>query len=225
MKYKAILFDVDDTLLDSMAARVATLERVFKSAGIAHDDPEQFLRDLHGNSLEAVLTQLARDRGIDADLFDEYRRIYWNRESSMLTLYPGVKDALEKLSGLGLKLGIVTTKYADVEFEGKTVGAAGELEELGIADFFSIVVGFEHVSLPKPHPHGINLALNHLRTMPVETLMVGDSAADIQAAKAAGCWGCHATWGLPPKERTNLLGSTIPDFILDSPGELLKLVK
>ena len=225
MKYKAVLFDVDDTLLDSMAARVDTLERVFASAGIANHDPEQFLRDLHGNSLESKLAQVAVDRGIDADLFLDYRRKYWTGEIGRLKLYPGVREALEKLGGLGLKLGIVTTKAVSIEFEGNIIGAAGELKEMGISELFSVMVGDEHVSLNTPHPEGINLALSRLEMAPGEALMVGDSAADMAAARAAGCLGCHATWGLPVKESRNLLTLISPDFILDSPAELLKLIK
>ncbi len=225
MKYKAVLFDVDDTLLDSISARVVTLQHVFKSAGIAHLDAERFLRDLQGTSLEAALAQLALDFGIEGDLFLDYRRTYWGKEKGLLKLYPGVRDVLENLHGLRLKLGIVTTKAVNIQFEGSVIGAVKELEELGILDFFSALVGFEDVSLYKPHPDGINLALRRLEITPSEALMVGDSASDIGAAKAARCISCYATWGLPIDERDNLLRSISPDFILNSPDELLKLVK
>lgn len=225
MKYKAVLFDMDDTLLDSLSARVVTLQRVFTSAGITHLDAEQFLRNLQGTPLETALAQLAIDVGIEVDLFLGYRRTYWGQEKRLLKLYPGVREVLEKLRRLGLKLGIVTTKAVNIEFEGIVIGVTKELEELGIADFFSVLVGFENVSLHKPHPEGINLALSRLEIIPAEVLMVGDSVSDIAAAKEAGCLSCYATWGLPTDERYNLLSSISPDFILDSPDELLKVVK
>ena len=225
MKYKAILFDVDDTLLDSFSARLATIQHIFTSAGIAHHGAERFLRDLQGAPLESALAQLAVDHDSEIDLFLEYRRTYWFRENGLLKLYPGVREALGALHGLRLKLGIVTTKAVNIEFEDNVIGAAKELRELGIVDFFSAMVGFEDVSLPKPHPEGINLAIGRLKVIPSETLMVGDSVSDIAAAKAAGCLGCYATWGLPVDERDNLLDTISPDFILNSPDELLKLVR
>ena len=225
VKYKAILFDLDDTLLDSISARVKTLERVFASVDITHLEAERFLRDLQGTPLETALIKLAADLNINTDLFEEYRRIYWSKEKGLLRLYPGVAEVLENLRRLEFKLGIVTTKTMNFEFGGNIVGgAAGELEEVGVADLFSVLVGFEHVALRKPHPEGINLALNRLEIAPPEALMVGDSASDIKAAQAAGCPGCYATWGLPSGERNNLLTIVSPDFIIDSPHDLLKVL-
>ena len=226
MKYKAIIFDLDDTLLDSMPARVKTLQHVFASAGIAHLEAERFLRDLQGTPLEDALAKLAADLSIGIDLFEEYRRHYWSKEKGLLRLYPGIGDMLVKLRQIELRLGIVTTKTMNFEFQGKIMGGAvTELEEMGIANLFSVMVGFEDVSLRKPHPEGVNLALSRLKVLPGETMMVGDSASDIKAGQAAGCHGCYATWGLPAKERDDLLKSVRPDFILNSPDELLKLVK
>lgn len=224
MKYKAAIFDLDDTLLDSFSTRVITLQRVFTSADITEQDAEQFLRDLQGAVLSAALTQLAKDLGIGIDLFLDYRRTYWTKEQGILKLYPGIKQMLNKLHKYGLKLGVVTSKAGNVEFEGNVIGARQELQELGIADLFSVLIGFEDVTLHKPHPEGINMALIRLDVSPSKALMVGDSAGDIGAAQAAGCHSCYATWGLPANVRTNILANISPDFILDSPSALLELV-
>ena len=65
-----------------------------------------------------------------------------------------------------------------------------------MASRFSVVVGFEDVARHKPYPEGVELALERLGVLPEEALLVGDSAADIEAARAAGCPSCHATWGI-----------------------------
>ena len=215
MKYKAVIFDLDDTLLDSISARVITLQRVFTSVGITEQDAERFLRDLQGTSLSAALAQLAKDLGIEVDLFLDYRRTYWTKEQGILKLYSGIKQMLNKLHEYGLKLGVVTNKAVNVEFEGNVIGARQELQKLGIADLFAVLIGFEDVTLHKPHPEGINTALIRLDVAPGETLMVGDSAGDIGAAQAAGCPSCYATWGLPANERTSMLANISTDFILD----------
>ena len=225
MRYEAILFDLDDTLLDSMAARVATLERVFSAANIPLENGEKFFRDLRGTSLEGSLTLIRAGFGLNRDLFEDYRRTYWTEGSGLLMLYPGVMEMLRRLSERGIKLGLVTTKTMNLEFDGKPYGAVKELEETGIAPFFPVRIGFEHVTKLKPHPEAVNLALAQLRVAPGKTLMVGDSAADIQAGQAAGCLGCHAAWGIPVEERAGLLGAAKPDFVLNSPSDLLDVIK
>jgi phosphoglycolate phosphatase len=224
MKYKAVIFDLDDTLLDSISARVISLQRVFKKAGISHLDASQFIHRLEGSSMSKALAQLAQELGIDADLFLDYRRTYWTKEPGILKLYPGVRQVLESLHERGLKLGLVTNKVVSIEFEGDIIGAEQEIHELGLADLFSVIIGSENVTSYKPDPEGINKALECLGVSPRETLIVGDSAGDIEAAQAAGCQSCHVTWGLPENELTSIQANISPDFILDSPSALLKLV-
>lgn len=79
------------------------------------------------------------------------------------------------------------------ESDGRLCGASHELNDLGVANLFSVVVGFEDVLRHKPDPEGIELAMARQSVLPKEALLVGDSAADIEAAKAAGCPSCYAT--------------------------------
>lgn len=216
-----VLFDLDDTLMDSFDARVKPLQQVFSRAGISHPGAEQFLRDLQGTQLKEALTQLGATQRIETNLFEDYRQAYWTKETGMLSLYPGVKPMLQELHRRGVKLGVVTQKVRVLEVEGRYVGAAQELEKLGISNLFSVTIGFEDVSNHKPHPEGINLALSRLAAHPGETLVVGDSAADIEAARAAGCWSCYATWGIPVIEHEQ--DSIQADLVADTPKALLEL--
>lgn len=217
----AVLFDLDDTLLDSFDARVRALQSVFMRASILSPTSEQFLRSLQGTQLKEALTQFGETQKIEANLFEDYRKAYWTKELGMITLYPGVKPMLEELHRHGVRLGVVTQKPRMLEVNGCFVGASKELEELGIANLFSVIVGFEDVSHKKPDPEGINLALSRLATQPRETLVVGDSAADIEAARAAGCWSCYATWGLPVAEQR--LDSIQAHLVTETPKTLLEL--
>jgi len=217
----AALFDLDDTLLDSFDARVKALQHAFTRSGILHPRADEFLRSLHGTQLKGALIQLEATQKTVANLFEDYRRTYWTKEPGMIRLYPGIKLMLEELHSRGVKLGIVTQKVREFEVEGRCVGALQELEELGVANLFSVIVGFEDVSCHKPHPDGINLALSRLAARPHETLVVGDSAADIEAALSADCWSCYATWGLPEVEHR--LASIQADLIAETPKVLLEL--
>jgi pyrophosphatase PpaX len=221
MKYKAVIFDLDDTLLDSFDARVKALEQVFVRAGIPQLRAEQFLQALQGTQLRDALTQLESNLKTGANLFEDYRRNYWTKETGTINLFPGVKLMLEELHSRRIKLGIVTNKPRELEVEGRRVGALLELEELGIADLFSVVVGFEDVSWTKPHPQGINIALAQMMVLPEKTLLVGDSAADMTAAIAAGCRTCYATWGLSPEDK---LKDIQADHIVDTPDILCRFV-
>jgi len=219
---RAILFDLDDTLLDSFDARVEALQSVFRHAEIHHPTAEEFLRSLYGGQLEGALTKLATSRGLEFNLFEHYRRTYWLKRPGTINLYPGIKTVLEELHLRGVKLGVVTQKIRVFEIEEHRVGASEELAELGIADLFSVIVGFEDVKNHKPHPEGISLAVSRLGVSPGETLVVGDSAADIEAALAAKCWSCHATWGIPTFAHE--LDSIEADIVAETPETLLGLI-
>ena len=217
----AVLFDLDDTLLDSFEARVWSLQRVFTKSGISQPTAEQSLRDLHGTQLKEALAQLEVSLETIDKLFEQYRLAYWTQEPGRLRLYSGIKPMLKELLGRGVKLGIVTQKARLLEIDGRCVGAIKELEEMGIGDLFPVIVGFEDVSDHKPNPEGINLALSRLAASPGETLVVGDSAADIEAARAAGCWSCHATWGIPSVEYR--LANIQADLVAETPEKLLEI--
>jgi pyrophosphatase PpaX len=219
---KAVLFDLDDTLLDSLKARVKALERVFAEAGINNIKADDFIINLQGNPFVTALKELAQYRNIHDDLFVKYRRAYWFKSQDRLQLFPGVREMLENLKNEGCELGIVTSKLHDTVFEGRRIGCGGELERTGIAGLLSAVIGLEDVTHPKPDPECIYLALSKIGVSPVSTLVVGDSAADIAAAKAAGCKSCRATWGLPAETVSTEAG--MEDFIASEPHEVVSII-
>ena len=216
-----VLFDLDDTLLDSFAARVSALQDAFSLAGVDTHTGAELLKSSHGRQLDGVLADFKARNNIEVDLFGEYRRAYWKLDG-LITLYPGVRDLLQQLHAGGMKLGIVTQKGRDFALDGRQAGAAIELRNQGVFDYFSVIVGKEDVAHYKPDPEGVNLALERLGSTPRQTLLVGDSAADIIAAGAAGCWSCHATWGIPPGAPALKEGAA--DITIHSPAALLRFL-
>jgi phosphoglycolate phosphatase len=91
--------------------------------------------------------------------------------------YPGVSDGLRALHERGLRLAVVTNK--------PHAAAVGLLERLGLASWIDVVVGGDSCTLRKPDPQPLLKACELLRVTPAEALMVGDSAVDVQAARAA----------------------------------------
>jgi HAD superfamily hydrolase (TIGR01509 family) len=215
-----ILFDLDDTLLDSYGARVQALRDVFKQAQISGVDPDSFLSALQGATFNDALGKLAEERHIEDDLFNFYRRAYWFNKGR-IRLYPGIREMLEALKSRKYKLGIVTNKGRNFEFEGRYIGCTGELKEVGVYDYFSVIIGFEDVKEGKPHPEGVKVALSKLGSQPQDTLFVGDSAADIQAAFNAECLSCHAIWGITSDNR--LPQNLKPHYTVKAPDAILSL--
>ena len=217
-----VLFDFDDTLVSTYAARLNALQRVFTEAGVTDPTAEAFLRDMRGRQLEDALLPLEEREGLPPlHLFKGYRHTYWTTSTAAVSLFPGVRPLLEELRLRGLKLGIVTQKGWVFEVDGRAVGASMELAETGAGDLFSVGIGFESVTNYKPHPEGVLLALERLGERPEQAVVVGDTPADIAAGKAAGCWSVHATWGVPEANRSHL--QTDADFVIDAPDALLRL--
>ena len=219
---RAIIFDLDDTLIDSFAARRQSLESVFRLAGIETPTADEFLRGLNGRQLFGTLEPLAPGLQIgERSLSEAYRNFYWSKEPGLISLYPGIRPLLEDLDAQGTKLGVVTQKGREFDAGGRVAGAAHELADLGVASLFSVVVGFEDVSRHKADPESVELALDRLGVLPENAMLVGDSAADIEAARAAGCPSCHATWGVPGDASPV---SNSADYVAASPAEVRSLV-
>jgi pyrophosphatase PpaX len=212
-----ILFDLDDTLINSFRAREDTMRSVLKAGGITPNNNWN-LANFRGLEIRDIL----RQSGIKEDELDEkylsYRRIYWTGNHALVEMYGGVQLMLEKLHEYGIKMGIVTQKGRDFIFEGCRAGAIVELEKANILHLFEVIIGFEDVRQTKPDPEGINLALVKLQSRPEKTLFVGDSLSDMLAAKNAGCRSCHAQWGIANLED---LGA---DYILKAPQHLLDII-
>ena len=219
---KAVIFDFDDTLIDSFDARRHALEKVFRLAGIQSPSAHEFLTGLGGRHLFGALETLAPGLHIgETSLSEAYRDFYWSKEPGLMSLFPGIRPLLLELHSSGCGLGVFTQKNRAFELDGRRCGASIELDELGVASLFSVVVGFEDVARHKPDPEGVELTLGRLGVLPKEALLVGDSAADIEAARAAGCPSCYATWGI---QGDTVLPSTTPDYVARAPAELRSLV-
>lgn len=222
LRVSAVLWDFDDTLVDSLPTRVEALSKVFRDVGMDDVETRRFLQNLGTSTLEESLASLATSRGRPPDLYRRYRSVYWTKDPSVLRLFPGMDVVLEALAGRGVSMAVVTQKARTFEIEGVAAGASVELEALGIADRFPVVVGIEDVAKTKPDPEGVLMALERLGVPPERAVMVGDTDADIGAAKAAGAWSCLATWGIPDgAERASRLR---PDFVANAPRDVLGFV-
>ena len=217
----AVIFDYDDTLVDTFRARVEAMRLTFAEVGLLYD-PTEFVETTRGSPFQRAFDEISDAPGWKPDLMDVYRRHYWSKEPGFIYLFDGVREMLDALKQRGMPMGMLTSKAHDILIEGRRAGAVVEAEELGIDGHFPHIVGFEDVAHHKPHPEGLERLMARLGATPDRTLVVGDSWSDVEVAKNGGCWSCLATWGLDdPAEQTS---RATPDFIAETPAQLLSLL-
>ncbi|MFC1431825.1 HAD family hydrolase [Streptacidiphilus sp. N1-3] len=193
-----VLFDLDGTLMDTPNAIVDTFTAVLASLGV-HDVAAEAIRATIGRPLGEAFAQLlgaeggeaaAVDAGTVAAAVERYQALYRERivPQARALLYPGVAEGLASLQAKGAILAVVTSKF--------TASAEVLLSAGGVREHFTMVVGADAVSQPKPHPEAGLLVAAKLGFEPGRTVMVGDTTHDILMAHNAGMQSIAVTYGI-----------------------------
>jgi phosphoglycolate phosphatase len=182
-RYRAALFDLDGTLVDTAPDLAAAANRMLADLGRA-SLPDDQIRDYVGKGVVNLVNKCfeASGGGGEEDrarAHAVFERHYSAGIADRSRPYPGVVDGLEALERAGIAMGCVTNK----------AGRFTEplLELTGLRRFFGVVVSGDTVERRKPHPDPMLYAAGKLGASPAETLVVGDSLNDVQSARAAGC--------------------------------------
>lgn len=191
-KIRAVLLDLDGTLLDTAPDLVAAVNAMLAGQGLG-PLPAQTVRDLIGRGIAHLVEQSLIAAGLPLvcerlepslqGFAVHYRRV--NGQAS--TPYPGVMASLERLRATQLKLACVTNKARAF-----TVPL---LEKTGLAPLLDAVVTADEVGRRKPHPAPFLRACELLGVKPGEACVIGDSANDAEGARAAGCRVLLVTYG------------------------------
>jgi HAD superfamily hydrolase (TIGR01549 family) len=196
-RLQAVLFDWDGTLVNTAEANYRCYEKLFGSYGIAFDR-DAFRRTYSPNwHLTYSALGLAEERWSEADA--RWLEHYCEEE---VVLIDGARDALLRVRGAGLRAGIVTS--------GDRVRVGRELDDLGVASLFEVVVCAEDIVYRKPHPEALLLALDKLGVGAAEAVYVGDSPEDVQMARAAGVMAVGIPGGFPNRDA---LAAARPDVL------------
>ena len=203
--FAVYLFDVDGTLMDSAPDICAAQREVLA----AHGRPavtEEYLRRFIGRHLIGLFSDLGfADEAMDG-LIQHYRTAYWGRKHAATQVFPGVAEMLGSLGGRKSTATIKTSQ---------TTRAV--LEQFGLIQHFDHVQGTDGFPA-KPEPDVILASIRALNVPPDSCLLVGDSAADMEAGKRAGVRTCAVKWGYGnPQE----MAKWEPDYWIDEPRELL----
>lgn len=147
------------------------------------------------------------------ELIAAYRQYNLSEHDRLTRMFPGVRETLEDLRRLGLQLAVVSSKFKLTVKKG--------LDLFQLTPFFQEVIGLDDCPKHKPDPGPVLAALSRLGVGPDEALMVGDSPADMLAAKAAGVRPVAVAWSrLDPK----LIAQAGPLATISAMPELVELV-
>ena len=191
MKYKAILFDLDGTLLDTLEDMADALNRTMDRFQLPHRSLRE-VRSFVGNGAKRLV---ALATGAEGERLEEILAVYkedYDRNYLIKTApYPGIMALLDRLHEAGCLVGIVSNK------PDSTVQSLSEALFEGKAD---ISVGEKAGIRRKPAPDTVLAAIEALGVTKAETVYVGDSEVDVMTARAAGVPCISVTWGFRDRD-------------------------
>jgi phosphoglycolate phosphatase len=205
---RALVFDLDGTLIDSKLDLALSIDATLKHMGRA-SLPHELIYSFVGNGAAVLVRRALGDSVTDAEADEGHRFFLAYYRDHMLdntVTYPGVREALESLGHH--PMAVLTNK--PVRFSEKI------LEGLGIASYFRCVYGGNSFETKKPDPEGMNVILRAFELQPREAMLVGDSDVDVRTARNAGTWACGVSYGLGLES----MRAHPPDIMLDNLAEL-----
>lgn len=186
MKIKAVLLDLDGTLLDTVLDLHAAANGMLADLGrppVAVEDIRAYVGRGIPNLVKRVLAgalEAADDPNPPpADALASFKKHYAHFNGRAAKPFPGVMAGLDALRAMGLPLGVITNKARDFTLP--------LLERTGLMPYMSVAVAGDMLPKPKPDPMPLVWACGRLDVSPADTLMIGDSVHDFKAGRAAGC--------------------------------------
>lgn len=213
MAMKAVLFDLDGTLADTLKTIAGAVNHGLRQLGHP-EHPVDAYRQMVG---EGVLTlcrrALPEGCSLDLELLLVAVRSFYAKNSLLhVRAYDGVPELLRSLRKRGAKLGVISNKPHDL--------TVSTVEGLNLGAHFGCVLG-QRDDLPgKPDPAGALWVLEQLGVDPAEAMLVGDTPIDLRTARAAGLTSVAVTWGF--RGEKELLGEG-PDHLVCRPGRILEI--
>lgn len=207
-KIKAVLFDVDGTLLNTDKF----INGAFRHTVLKHFNrkvTKKEISEIMGRPLAECYQYLCRVEEV-AYLAKEHMD-FQQRNLHLSLPFKNTEETLQKLQNAGIKIGAVTTRHTDTLHK--------TLKNARVFDYLQVIIDGDSVKNHKPHPEAVVKAMKLLEVRPSETIMVGDTQSDILAGKNAGTITVGATYGFYGKKIKNF----DPDYLIGDISELLEI--
>jgi len=209
MRYDAIFFDLDGTVVDSLQDIVDAVNHTMDHFGLPRYTPEQLKPHLGwgvGHLMRAILPE--HTEAEVETVLAHYRPYYAIHAGDKSRPFDGIVPMMERLKGEGMVLAILSNKPD---------AAVQPLARRFFSDVVSLAVGERENVRRKPWPDMVEAAAARLNVPLNRCLYVGDSEVDIDTAKNAGIDCACVTWGFRTREQLKKAGATV---IVDTPEEL-----
>lgn len=211
---KAVLFDLDGTLLNTLDDLAAAVNAALTAHGMPRRTVDE-VRRFVGNGV-AKLIERAVPTGTDAatqqEVFDTFRAYYAEHNLDATAPYDGILPTLARLRDAGIALAVVSNKLEE---------ATAALCRHFFSDLIAVAVGDVPDRPRKPAPDGTLAALARLGVTPDEAIFVGDSDVDVLTATNAGLPCIGVTWGFRDADSLRAAGAI---YLVDTPTQLVSVI-
>lgn len=196
MKWKLVIFDLDGTLIDTIADLGTAVNAALAAEGLPEQAPEAF-RGMVGNGVRKLVTRAMpeelRENGTAVDrVLERFLAYYTDHIDDRSRPYPGIPELLGGLNAAGVKLAVASNKFQ--------AGAEELIRRMFPEIPFAAVLGGRPGQPLKPDPAIVDEIRSLAGVSRAETVLVGDSGTDIATAAAAGVACIAVGWGFRPQE-------------------------
>lgn len=213
LRYRAVLFDLDGTLVDSYTALAEAVNHARRVERLPELSSAR-IRDLVGDGIERLLQRAFERTDVPRSIVDAFESRYDEICCAESKVLAGVEATLPALRDLGIDMAVCTNK--------PTVFSKKILDHLGLSRYFRAIVGPDLAGARKPEAQHLAFTLQSVRCTPSQSLFVGDMPIDVRAARNSGIDVAVVPTGSSPREQ---LEAAEPDHFLERFADLLKVVR
>ena len=215
MKYQAVIFDLDGTILNTLDDLADSANHVLTARGFPTHPTERY-KTFVGNGIPKLIERMlpsGTPEQIFADTLADFQAYYALHKNDKTAPYPGIPWLLGELKARGVKLCVLSNKQHEMSFPLVRFHFG--------ADTFDLILGQSDRFPAKPDPASCRFIMEQLGIPAPRILYVGDSNVDMQTARNAGLTACGVSWGFRTVEELTREGA---DLIAAHPSDILSFV-
>jgi phosphoglycolate phosphatase len=212
-KYKAIIFDLDGTLINSIPDIADSMNTVLSEYGYPQYNYNQY-KYFVGNGIRRLVERCVPPEHATAEnienIFRRMIEVYGNNYVNKTRVYDGIYELLDGLAAKQIKMAILSNKTDSITQK--------VCNQLFRDNNFEIILGATNNFPKKPNPQSALFVAEKLEVSPDEVFYLGDTSIDMETACAAGFFPAGASWGFRPAEELSSFGA---QFIVNNPVDCL----